>query len=41
MAITAVVIGAGVYGVMVLVMGVKEARGMLNTVGQYMRGKAG
>ncbi len=35
-----VVIGAGVYGVMVLVMGVKEARDMLSTVGQYMRGKA-
>ncbi|UCD42908.1 MAG: polysaccharide biosynthesis C-terminal domain-containing protein, partial [Chloroflexota bacterium] len=36
-----VALGAGVYGVMVLVMGVKEARGMLNTVGQYMRGRVG
>jgi putative peptidoglycan lipid II flippase len=35
-----VALGAGVYGVMVLVMGVKEARGMLSTVGRYVRGKA-
>ena len=35
-----ITIGAGVYGVMVLVMGVKEARGILSTVGQYVRGKA-
>jgi hypothetical protein len=34
-----VALGAGAYGVMVLAMGVKEARGVLNTVGQYMRGK--
>jgi putative peptidoglycan lipid II flippase len=35
-----VALGAGVYGAMVLVMGVKEARGILSTVGQYMRRNA-
>ena len=34
-----VALGAGIYGVVVLAMGVKEARGILNTVGQYVRGK--
>jgi putative peptidoglycan lipid II flippase len=34
-----VALGAGVYGVVVLAMGVKEARGMLSTVGQFVRGK--
>ncbi len=34
-----VALGAAVYGVMVLAMGVTEARGMLRTFGQYIRGK--
>jgi len=34
-----VALGAGVYGVLVLVMGVKEARVLLSTVGQFVRGK--
>jgi putative peptidoglycan lipid II flippase len=37
--IVGVALGAGVYGIVVLVMGVKEARGMLSIVGQFMRGK--
>jgi putative peptidoglycan lipid II flippase len=34
-----VALGAGVYGVLVLVMGVKEARIMLSTVSQFVKGK--
>jgi len=34
-----VALGAGVYGVMVLVLGVKEARSLLSTVGQFVRQK--
>jgi len=34
-----VALGVGVYGVMVLVLGVKEARGLLSTVGQFVRQK--
>ncbi len=34
-----VALGAGVYGVMVLVMGVNEARGMLNMIRHFVRGK--
>jgi putative peptidoglycan lipid II flippase len=33
------VIGAGVYGVMVLVMGVEEAKGLLSSAGNYVRSK--
>jgi putative peptidoglycan lipid II flippase len=33
------VIGAGVYGVMVLAMGVEEAKGLLNSAGSYLRSR--
>jgi putative peptidoglycan lipid II flippase len=35
-----VALGVGSYGVMVLVMRVREARGLLSTVSRYVRGKA-
>jgi putative peptidoglycan lipid II flippase len=33
------VIGAGVYGIMVLALGVEEAKGLLSSVGNYVRSK--
>jgi putative peptidoglycan lipid II flippase len=33
------VIGAGVYGIMVLALGVEEAKGLLSSAGNYVRSK--
>jgi hypothetical protein len=32
-------IGAGVYGIMVLALGVEEAKGLLSSAGSYVRSK--